>query len=99
MSDELTDGPVGRGDALVDALTLYKRLLFEGCVHSLMLRAGGREHNAWELSWQVATTNYGDGRADEWMKVSIVQNDLHVLGRFALMTLQAYEANAPQAAI
>lgn len=88
-SDDLT---VGRGDALMDALTLYKRLLFEGYVHSLVLRAAGRDHNAWEMSWQVATTDHGGRRADEWAKVKIVQGDLRVLGRFALMTLRAHPA-------
>lgn len=93
------DDPAGRGDPLYAALITYKRLLSEGVVHSLALRSGGRDHNAWTVEWTACTTFHRGEREDEWVRVKIVQNDLYVLGQFALRTLMDHDAAAARAAV
>lgn len=90
-------GQTGWGDALADALMTYKRVMVLGVVHSLILRSSGRNFIAWEVSWVQCTTFPPHGEAAEWVKISIVQRDLHVLGVYALRTLAAQEAAAKAA--
>lgn len=96
MTDE---NAIGRGDALADALMTYKRVMALGAAHSLILRSSGRNFIAWEVSWVQSTTFREGGEADEWVKIRIVQRDLHVLGSYALRTLAAQEAAAQAAAV
>lgn len=88
----------GHGDTLADALLTYKRVMLLGAAHSLILRSSGRNFIAWEMSWVQCTTFRRGGEADEWVKIKVVQRDLHVLGLYAQRTLAAQEAAAAQAA-
>lgn len=87
-----TETLTGYGDALADALGAYRRLFMLGCAHSLRVGLHVGDLESWEFSWQQ---NVG---GLNWIKISIVQRDLHTLGRFALRTLGVHEQGYIEAA-